>query len=84
MELILYSHDDCPLCDRLEAMIEPHLQRLGATLIKRNIKTNRDWLRAYRYRIPVLTLDDRVLLEGRPEPTEVDRVMTSLPSAPGP
>ncbi len=80
MELILYSHDDCPLCDRLEAMIAPHIERLGATLTKRNIKDNRDWLRAYRYRIPVLTLGDDVLLEGRPEADEVERAMTSFPT----
>jgi hypothetical protein len=80
MQLILYSHDDCPLCDRLETMIAPHVKRLGATVIKRNIKTNRDWLCAYRYRIPVLTLGDEVLLEGRPEADEVDRVMTSFPT----
>ena len=78
MELILYSHDDCSLCDRLESMIAPHIERLGATLTKRNIKNDRAWLRAYRDRIPVLMLGDRVLLEGRPEVDDVERVMNSI------
>lgn len=72
MQLILYGHDACPLCDRLEALVAPY----GHPIEKRNIKDNRDWLRAYRYRIPVLVCGDRVILEGNPSEDEVARAFS--------
>lgn len=66
-ELHLYGHDECSLCDRLEAMVRPILQRGGATLVKHDITTRQVWEIRYGKRIPVLTnADGRVLLEGRP------------------
>ncbi len=80
MELILYGKPDCLLCDRLEAMLSPHLHTLGAaaSLTKRNIEDNHDWYETFWSRIPVLTLGDEVLLEGRPSQTQVDEVFVSL------
>ena len=34
MELILYSHDDCPLCDCLESLLVPHLEKHNLSLVK--------------------------------------------------
>lgn len=71
-ELILYGHADCSLCDRLEAIIHPLIADTDVTLVKRDITTDREWLRAYRDRIPVLTdAAGHVLVEGRPEPEDV-------------
>ena len=78
MELILYSHDQCPLCDRLESFLKPHLKKHSLTLTKRNIKDDPDWRKAYRYRIPVLVADGHEVLEGRPTEDEVDRAMAAL------
>ena len=76
-ELVLYGKADCPLCDRLEALIRPFLAA-DLTLIKRDIEDDQQWLRRYRYRIPVLTGRDQVLLEGRPDPAEVARALEGL------
>lgn len=78
MELILYGHDECSLCDRLEAMLAPHVAGRGLTLVKCNINDDPAWRRAYHDRIPVLTADGREILEGRPSQQEVDGAMAKL------
>ena len=71
MQLIIYGHQDCHLCDRLEQLIQPHLHSLqqrgiDCQLIKRDIHDNEHWLNLYKLRIPVLTIDGREILEGKP------------------
>lgn len=84
MRLYFYTRPNCPLCDRLEQLIEPHLaalqQRRGeaADLIVRNILDQSAWRETYHQRIPVLMLDERVLLEGGPSEAEVARALTNL------
>jgi hypothetical protein len=78
MELILYSHDDCPLCDCLESLLVPHLEKHNLSLIKRNIKDNPAWHKAYRHRIPVLVADGREILEGKSDEQTVERVVAML------
>lgn len=79
---ILYSHAGCCLCDRLEEMIAPYLAKQQKTdeveLLKRDIADHPAWLEAYRDRIPVLTLDDVVVLEGRPSEDDVRQVFAEL------
>lgn len=84
MQLILYSRDDCPLCDRLEALLRPHLETLSkrisepVELIKRNILDDPQWFEAYRFRFPVLTFKQRVLLEGRSAEDQIREVLQEL------
>jgi len=85
MKFHLYSRPECHLCDRLEQLIRPHIdalaQREGAGnvhLVKFNIDDDAAWREKFATRIPVLTLNETVLLEGRPDPTEVSRVMQGL------
>ena len=82
MQLILYTRDGCHLCERLEQLLAPHLERLRqrgeVALIKRDIDDGHDWYEQYHARIPVLTCDDRVILEGRPEPLAVAMAMGTL------
>lgn len=80
MQLVLYGKSDCLLCDRLQGLLEPHLYTLGpaATLEKRDINDNTEWYETYWSRIPVLTYNDEVILEGRPSSTEVDLAFERL------
>lgn len=75
IRLHFYTRADCPLCDRLEALLRPLLQLLEelteVEITKRDIFDDAAWREAYQYRIPVLTCDDKVLLEGRPELSDV-------------
>lgn len=82
IKLVLYGHADCSLCDRLEAMIESYLQaprqNVAIYLAKRDITSNPEWYHRYRTRIPVLTCDDRVILEGRPDRDQVAQALSQL------
>jgi len=79
MRLDFYTRPNCPLCDRLEEMLEPHLAAASGRrgepveLIHHNILDDPAWHAAYRDRVPVAVLGDRVLLEGRPDDEEVAR-----------
>jgi len=78
VELILYGKPDCDLCDRLEAMVKPLADVRGLTLVKRNIEDGPSWVARYRYRIPVLTCGDQVILEGRPKSDDVAHALEQL------
>jgi hypothetical protein len=82
VELIFYSHAGCCLCDRLEELIAPHLDSLRkrgeVDLIKRDIADDPVWHDRYHERIPVLTLGERVILEGRPEEEEVQQAFAAI------
>lgn len=69
--LVLYGHDECGLCDRLERMIGRHLLSGNLKLVKKNIRDTPDLARRYGNRIPVLTCNGRVLAEGNPSPQQV-------------
>ncbi len=85
MKLHLYSRPQCHLCDRLEELLQPWLDALAQRkgmgtvhLIKFNIDDNASWREQYGTRIPVLTLNEQILLEGRPDPAEIARIMQTL------
>jgi len=83
VQFILYGHDECSLCDRLEELIQPHLVRMqqagtDCQLLKRNIRENEHWLTLYRTRVPVLIVDGSEILEGNPTPEQVDRALADL------
>jgi thiol-disulfide isomerase/thioredoxin len=80
--LELFGTPGCCLCDELLDHLQPHLKKLGKShdveLIKRNIADDEAWLETYRYRIPVLTCEGKVLLEGRPTEAEIATAMKGL------
>ncbi|MBI1336822.1 MAG: hypothetical protein GC164_07660 [Phycisphaera sp.] len=76
MTLELFGHIECSLCDRLESMIRRYHPTVH--IIKRDIRDNPEWLTLYRERIPVVTHNGRIILEGRPSEDEVSKAMISL------
>lgn len=82
LELVLYSRDGCGLCDRLEGLILPCLEgikgRADVWLSRRDITDDLRWLEMYRDRIPVLTCNEQIVLEGRPEPGAVWAAIAGL------
>ena len=81
VELILYGHPNCPLCRRLEKLLQPHLNKSHFSLRKHDIYDNDEWQRRYAQRVPVLTCSNRIILEGRPSEQELanslDHLVTS-------
>jgi len=82
VELILYTHAHCSLCERLESLIAPHLDAIRpntpVTVTKRDIADHPAWRDQYRTRIPVLTHEDRVILEGRSTPEEIAQALARI------
>lgn len=77
MTIHFYSKPNCPLCDRLEEMIEPYVE--GKFDVEhRNILLEKSWYDAYWDRIPVVAFGERVLLEGRPEENDVVTAFSHL------
>ena len=82
--LILYHHAGCGLCDRLEALVRPRLAGLqtafcGEITFSRSDIADEPYRREqFATRIPVLTCNGKVILEGRPAPEEVDQALKQL------
>ncbi len=55
MKLILYSKQDCCLCEGLLAKLQ-QVNNVDFELEIRNIASNPDWFEHYQYEIPVLCL----------------------------
>jgi len=84
MTLVLYSRPGCHLCEELEQKLRPHMERLRrergveVEITRRDIDADKGWHDAYWDRIPVLMLGDRVVLEGNPTPSEINRAMAQI------
>ncbi len=78
MNLTFYTKPDCLLCDRLERMMGPQVAQMKAVVTKRDITHDTGWTALYGQRIPVVTVGDRVILEGRPPQKDVDAALSRL------
>ncbi|MBD2187591.1 glutaredoxin family protein [Pseudanabaena mucicola] len=66
MKLILYSKQDCCLCEGLLEKLQ-QVKNLSFELEIRDITSNLDWFERYQYEIPVLCLlNDRNLEQELP------------------
>jgi hypothetical protein len=82
MRLVLYTRNGCELCERLHELMEPWLRDAlstgRATLELRDIDRDENLRMVYGDRIPVLTADAAVVLEGNPEEDEIAHVMRDV------
>ena len=78
MELNLYTREGCHLCHRLEQMLEPWVKQNAITLTLLDIEENDAWYEMYWSRIPVLMVDDCVVVEGKPDETQLHEAMNVL------
>lgn len=78
VNLEMYVRAACPLCDRLELMIYPYLKRISYQLTKHDIDEQQQFHDLYTDRVPVLTHGQQVILEGRPQATQVEEAMARL------
>ena len=73
MKLILYSKQDCCLCEGLLAKLK-QVKDVDFELEIRDIASNPDWFDRYQYEIPVLCL-----LSDRQQEKELPRFPPRLP-----
>lgn len=57
----LYTRQGCGLCEEAEEMLAEILPDVELV----DVDASAEWAALYGLRVPVLTIDDRVVLEGR-------------------
>ncbi|KHG65462.1 thioredoxin [Thermus sp. 2.9] len=60
MELVFVTREGCGLCEKAERA----LWTLGVPYVRRDVDQDPELFRLYTFRVPVLLLEDQVLLEG--------------------
>ncbi|KAJ8932891.1 hypothetical protein NQ314_014372 [Rhamnusium bicolor] len=77
-KLTLYTRDPCPLCDELKVELEPYLNRVHFEIVDISRKENIQYLRLYRYEIPVLFLNKQYLCKHRLDHVLLDQRLNEL------
>ena len=75
MTLRVFEKPGCPLCDDARELLENVSSRFVFTLERRNIFEDEAAFTRYRYRVPVVELDRRALVELRFTETELEAAL---------
>jgi len=73
--IALYGKPDCHLCDEAEAMVKVVAQEFGQAYRKVDIASDAGLLAEYRYRIPVVRVDNRTSLDWPMTPGQLRRAV---------
>lgn len=78
-DIIFYTRRACGLCDRLKALLQESLEEESSIrLVEIDIDRDSELVDLYRHRVPVVTWQGRIVLEGRPGADEVDEVVAMI------
>ena len=66
-----YTKAGCHLCDEAREMLDEIAAQKEYELTEIDIRTNPDIFEMYRYRIPVILIDETIVAEGRIEYDEL-------------
>ena len=66
-QVTFYTKAGCHLCDEARDMLDDIAAETPYKLTEIDIRSNPDIFEQYRYRIPVIIIDNNTLLEGRIE-----------------
>jgi hypothetical protein len=72
----VYSRPGCHLCECLIEELLPLLAGRGELEV-RDVDTNGDWLERFGRRVPVVTIDDRIVCEARLDRQAVLRALSA-------
>jgi glutaredoxin len=64
-KVTLYSKAGCHLCDEARDMLDEIATQVPYDLIEIDIRKDPQFFELYRYRIPVILLNETVIAEGR-------------------
>lgn len=62
LNVILYMHQTCSLCDDAEDLLTGLQAVYDFTIEKRDIKTNDEWHEAYMFSVPVVVIEGKELM----------------------
>jgi hypothetical protein len=63
--LTLFTKKDCSLCDEVKHQLLPFLRRVNYLEIDIKDVKNEKWFSKYRYEIPVLHLNNKLLFKNK-------------------
>jgi len=75
--LVMYSRPGCHLCDVMLAELQPLLDQLGIGVKVVDISGEADLMRRFSLKIPVLTLDGKLLCQFRLDAARVREAVNS-------
>jgi glutaredoxin len=75
MEIVFYTKAGCHLCDDAREMLEELAADTDYRLTEIDIRSDMTLFAEYRYRIPVIILNQVNSLEGRIDPQELARAV---------
>lgn len=71
----VYSRPGCHLCEHLIEELIPLLAGRGELEVC-DVDTNRDWRDRFGERVPVVTVDDRIVCEARLDRSAVEKALS--------
>jgi len=76
MNLVLYSRDNCHLCDAFEDELNDFLKQTDAGYEKVDVDSQPQFQNRYGNDVPVLTLDDLIICQHFFDRDKILKVMT--------
>ena len=64
-QVMFYTKAGCHLCDEARDMLDDIAAETAFELTETDIRTSPELFEQYRYRIPVIIIDDTLIVEGR-------------------
>lgn len=64
-QVTFYTKAGCHLCDEARDILDDIAAETAFELTETDIRTNPELFEQYRYRIPVIIIDDTTIVEGR-------------------
>ena len=75
--VVFYTKAGCHLCDHARDLLEELAVDFPFDLTEIDIRTDMDIFERYRYRIPVIIINDQHIVEGRIDQDDLLRAFTS-------
>lgn len=72
-QVMFYTKAGCHLCDEAREMLDDIAAETAFELTETDIRSGPELFEQYRYRIPVIIIDDTLIIEGRIEYRELVR-----------
>ncbi len=73
-QVTFYTKAGCHLCEEARDMLDDIAAQTAYELTEIDIRNDTDLFEQYRYRIPVIIIDDETILEGRIAFRDLSRV----------
>ncbi len=70
-QVTFYTKAGCHLCEDARAMLDEIAAQTAYTLTEIDIRSDLALFEEYRYRIPVIVIDETILIEGRIDYSEL-------------